>query len=339
MSSDRFPTQSSSRRRFMTGAAALACAPAFAGEDEALVAAARREDGLALYSSMPQADMQTLAAAFRQRFGIEISVWRAGSERILQRAMAETRAGRHAADVVETNAPELEALARAGAFREIASAAIDGLIAGARPSHRLWAGVRVNLIVQAVNTRLVPAGERPGRWDDLADPRWKDRIAVEAHADDWFGTLTDALGGQAGRALFSTIAQRNGMSVRKGHSLLTQLVAAGEVPLALTTYAYRVQQLADGGAPIQALAPQIGRVNGVGILTGARSPNAARLFVDYMLGDAQMELARNHHLPAQRKVAAPLLPPDLRLVDHAADAPTLERWNRDFTAMLAQGRR
>jgi len=340
MCSDRLRGAAAQRRSLLAGIAALACTRARPADDAARVAAARREGGLVLYASMPQDEMQALADGFGERFGLKVSVWRAGSERILQRVLAETRAGRQAADVVETNSPELEVLAAADAFSRLESPQLESVMDGALPSHRLWVGTRVNLIVQAVNTRLVTDHEMPRGWEDLADGRWRDRLAVEANADDWYGTLTDAMGGARGRALFAGIAQRNGMSARKGHSLLTQLVAAGEVPLALTVYAYRVHQLVRAGAPLRAvaLAPPVGRVNGLGVLRGAHSPNAARLFVDYMLGDAQRELARNGHLPARRD-AALAMPPDLRMVDPAASASTRERWASDFADMLARGRR
>jgi hypothetical protein len=42
----------------------------------------------------------------------------------------------------------------------------------------------------------------------------------------------------------------NGISVRKGHTLLTQLVVSGEIPFALTVYNYKVEQLKNKGAPV-----------------------------------------------------------------------------------------
>ena len=56
---------------------------------------------------------------------------------------------------------------------------------------------------------------------------------------------------------------RNGMSVRKGHTLLNNMVVSGEVPLALTVYNYMPEQAKKKGAPIDwiGLEPLVGRPN------------------------------------------------------------------------------
>ena len=67
---------------------------------------------------------------------------------------------------------------------------------------------------------------------------------------NWFSSVIGALGETRGLDLFRDIVARNGISIRKGHSLLANLVVSGEVPLALTAYGYRVDELKKRGAPI-----------------------------------------------------------------------------------------
>ena len=74
---------------------------------------------------------------------------------------------------------------------------------------------------------------------------------VEADDTDWFAGLMGELGEEAGVKLFRRIAATNGFSARKGHTLLTNLVAAGEAPLALTVFNYTAEQLKKRGAPIE----------------------------------------------------------------------------------------
>ena len=68
------------------------------------------------------------------------------------------------------------------------------------------------------------------------------------------------------------------MSVRKGHTLLTQLVVSGEVPLALTVYNYKAEQLKKQGAPIDwfVIGNAIARPNGIGVARKAPHPHAPR---------------------------------------------------------------
>ena len=61
------------------------------------------------------------------------------------------------------------------------------------------------------------------------------------------------MGGDQGVQLFRDIVRTNGMQVRKGHTLLANLVAAGEIPLALTIYSYKPEQQKREGAPIEPL--------------------------------------------------------------------------------------
>src|SRR5438309_10228424 len=83
-----------------------------ADRDQRLLAAAKKEGTLTFYTSMQTPESGPLAAAFEKKYGIKVQLWRAGSEQVLQRAVAEARGGRHTLDLVELNAPELEMLGR-----------------------------------------------------------------------------------------------------------------------------------------------------------------------------------------------------------------------------------
>src|SRR6267142_905107 len=68
--------------------------------------AAKKEGTLLLYTSFAEKDLPPLTAAFEKRYGVKVNVWRAASEKVLQRAVVETNAGRHDFDVVHTSALE-----------------------------------------------------------------------------------------------------------------------------------------------------------------------------------------------------------------------------------------
>ena len=52
---------------------------------------------------------------------------------------------------------------------------------------------------------------------------------VEADDGNWFMSIAAAMGEDRATALFRKIVATNGMSLRKGHTLLSNLVVAGEV--------------------------------------------------------------------------------------------------------------
>src|SRR2546430_11237670 len=136
----------------------------------------------------------------------------------------------------------------------------------AMPSHRAWVPQFLNVFVQAYNTSLVRKEDLPKSYAELADPRWKGRLGVEASDSEWYCGVLTHLGGESGAKLFRDIVATAGWSVRSGHTLLANLVASGEVPLALTAYSYRIEQLKSAGAPVEwfGIDPVIGRANGAG---------------------------------------------------------------------------
>jgi len=65
-----------------------------------------------LYTSLAPSESGPLGQAFEKKTGIKVEIWRALSEKVVQRALTEARAKRNVVDVIETNGPEMEMLAR-----------------------------------------------------------------------------------------------------------------------------------------------------------------------------------------------------------------------------------
>jgi iron(III) transport system substrate-binding protein len=308
---------------------------AYSGADrlEKLTAAANTEGGLTLYTATPVEDVTAMTDAFTKKYGIKVTIWRGSSEDVLRRAVTEIKAGRFDADVIETNGPELEALHREKILQPVASPVTPDIFPGAVPSHKEWVGSRLNIITAAYNTDLVAARDVPKSWNDLLDPKWKGKIGLEAEAYDWLATVNASFPTEKeGVDFFAKLAKTNGISLRKGHTLLTNLTASGEVPLALTTYLYKADQMNKDGAPIKVLqlGPSVARINGLGIAKTAKHPNAAILFQDFTLTDGQKILVERGFTPTNVKVAP--LPKDLsvRVVDGAAMLDNLAEWRDTF---------
>lgn len=303
---------------------------------------ARKEGGvLSIYTSLTVEDMGALNAAFEAKYGIKIRMWRASSEKVLQRVIAEARAGRHDVDIVETNAPPLQSLHREGLLQAVRSPVQEGLIPAALPPHREWAGSRLNVFVQAYNTKVVKRGELPKSYADLLDPRWKGKLGVEASDEDWFAAVVTALGEEKGVQLFRRIVAANGMSVRKGHTLLTNLVASGDVPLALTVYNFTAEQVKRKGAPLDwfVIPPAVARANGLALARHAQHPSAAMLYYDFILGEqGQRMLLERGFQPASRSLEGPLPIEALRVVDPDQVLDQSAKWTRLYESTFEKPR-
>ena len=295
-------------RRTLALAASLAVAAAAWGEDarvQRLVDGAKKEGEVMVYHSTQTRDLEPIFDAFTKKYGVKVLEWRSSSENVVQRAIREARAGRREVDMIENNLPEMEALHREKILRPIETPLYAELTRGIVPDHHEYATSTLDVFVLAYNTQKVKKEELPKSYEDLLDPRWKGRIAAEVDDQGWFGTLTEQLGGDKGVQLFRRIAERNGITVRKGHTLLANLVSSGEVPLALDVYSYKPPQLKRKGEPIDSFTmdPIIVQMHGVAVAKEAVHPNAAELLHDFFLGnEGQALLAKKDFTPSNRNV-------------------------------------
>ena len=273
-----------------------------------------------------------------------MTVWRAGTDKVLQRTLAEAAAGRTDVDVVHFGSPEMEALAREGVLAPVDSPVHADLQSGSVPAHKQWAATLLSVWVQAYNTNALSRDDLPKSYADLLDPKWKGKLGIEAKDQDWMASVADVMGGgDKGLKFFQDVVATNGMSVRLGHTLLTNLVISGEVPLGLTIYNYMPEQAKKKGAPIDwfALEPAIARSNAVGIAKNAPHPAAARLLYDYLLGEeAQQHFVSMDYVPSNRKVASPLEGVRILQVDPVRVLDESEKWTGLFDEIFVKrGRR
>ena len=300
---------------------------------EKIVAAAKKEGTLTLYTTIAEKDLPALIQPFEEKYGIKVSVWRAGTDKVLQRTVAETQAKKYDVDAIHFGSPEMEALSREKVLQSIASPFHKELQPGSVPKHKEWAATLLSVWVQAYNTQAVKKEDLPKSYKDLLDPKWKGKLGIEAKNQDWFASVVEVMGGgEKGLGYFRELVAKNGISTRQGHTLLNNMVVSGEVPLALTLYNYMPEQAKKKGAPIDwfALEPAIARSNAVGVARRAPHPNAALLFYDYMLSEAQPRLVALDYVPTNTKVPSPLKGIKILQTDPVRSLDESDKWTRLF---------
>jgi iron(III) transport system substrate-binding protein len=316
-------------------AASLPAAAQGAGVD-----AAKKEGTLTLYTTIAEKDLPGIVGPFEQKHGIKVIVWRAGTDKILQRTVAEARARKNEVDVVHFGAPEMEALSREKILLPVTSPAHRDLQPGSVPAHREWAATILSVWVQAYNTGAVKKEELPRTYADLLDPRWKGKLGIEVKNDDWFATVVHLMGGEKeGVEFFRKLVATNGISPRQGHTLLNNLVVSGEVPLALTVYNYMPEQAKKKGAPIDwiALEPAVARANAVGIARNAPHPNAALLFYEYLLSpEGQKAFVGLDYVPTNTRVESPLKGVKIVQTDPIRSLDESDKWSKLFQEVVVK---
>src|SRR5882672_1189790 len=258
----------------------------YEGSDRAqrLAERARQEGTLVLYTSLATSESVPLTRAFEKKYGVTVELWRSLSDQVAQRVINEAKAHRHSVDVVETNGPVLEALARERVLARFFSPHIADIPAWGVPPHRMWVSDRVDFFVVAFNTAKVRREELPSSYEGFLDPKWKGRIGLEATDQEWLAGLAKHWGEKRALDFFRRLAAMR-PDVRRGHVLLSEMVSAGEVPVSLTNYASNADSMKRRDKPIdwKPVEPVIGRPQALGLAAAAPHPNAALLFADFVL--------------------------------------------------------
>jgi iron(III) transport system substrate-binding protein len=308
---------------------ALACtAPASWAQDKTVV----------LYTSLAPTESGPLGQAFEKKTGIKVEIWRALSEKVVQRALTEARAKRNAVDVIETNGPEMEMLAREKLFAELKSPYLADIPPAAIPKHRQWIPDRLNFFVVGYNTNKVRRDELPKDYRGFLDPKWKARLGIEATDTEWMATLIKLWGERDGFDFFRKLADMR-PDVRKGHVLLAELIAAGEIPVGLTVYNSNAESFKRRGAPIDwvPVQPVVARAQGIGIAGAAPHREAAQAFVDFVLSPEGQQLYESMgRVPVSTKVRTHMNQFEYTLVDPATVLDEQDKWTREWDKLFTQ---
>jgi iron(III) transport system substrate-binding protein len=306
-----------------------------------LVELAEKEGKLDLYTSMTSDVATAVTDAFGEEFDIDVNVYRAGSETVLQRILQEQGAKYQGNDIVETNANELFALNKEGFLAEYKGERRDLVPEAGR--FEGWTATRFNLFAPSWNTKLVPAGQQPKTWEELADPKWDGKLSMEVADYDWYLTLYGYWKKQ-GKSdadidkIFAGMAQ--GAKIVKGHTVQGELLSAGQFSVVASNYSYIVERAKKKGAPVDYLPfvqPVIARPNGFGLMKSAKHPAAAMLFADWLLEEGQKVLKDEGLTTAIGEGDDPLKGLEVVPVDVKTLVEQGDEWSKRYEKVVAGG--
>jgi len=188
----------------------------------------------------------------------------------------------------------------------------------------------------AYNTKLVHREDLPRTYEGFLDPKWQGRLGIEASDIVWLAGSVKFWGQDRGMKFFNGLAAMK-PDVRTGHTLLTQLVAAGEVPVGLTVYSSGVVAHKRTGAPIDwvPIEPVIGQPLGIGLAKDAPHPHAALLFADFVLSPEGQELFNSlGRPPASQKAKTDLGDFAYIMMDPAVELDENPKWEKFWNALF-----
>lgn len=325
-------------------AALAACAAALAvaapPPDAAWVERAKKEGTVTLYTSMQLVDSRPLTEAFEKKHGIKVNLWRASGEKVAERVLTESRGGRFDVDVIETDGAQVEILYREKQLAPLKVPSMADVPQEILQPHGYYAPTRLTLYVMSYNTNLVKPDEVPKSYADLLSPRWSGKLALETDDVPWFASVVKSMGETNGLAYYRKLAAQK-PSMRKGHTLMAEMVAAGEIEVAIDTHVQGIARLKQKGAPIEwkPLQPAFGQPSSVAVAARAPHPEAGRLLADFILSREGQEIIKSRNrVPVSRAVDSPLNKFQYRLIDPAIALDEWDRWSAIWSSIFLGGK-
>jgi iron(III) transport system substrate-binding protein len=267
--------------------------------------AAKAEGEVVLYSSLNNEQIVTLIEAFKKKYPfIKPSFYRATSERVLQRASTEAKAGRYAVDVATAAGFQLELMKESGLTQKYVPPEAAFYNDGFTDPDGHWVSVHSLLNAMAYNTQLVKPGEAPKRYEDLLAPRWKNRLGVNLQDPEWYVNLQRRWGKEKARNFLKALAAQQ-PGLRDGHNITAQLLAAGEFNAVSNTYAHIAARIKNQGGPVQYVfdEPVITYVHPIALMKAAPHPNAGKILIGFILSaEGQRMLRDQGRIPSRRDI-------------------------------------
>jgi iron(III) transport system substrate-binding protein len=271
--------------------AAGAQAATMSAHEKGLYEAAKKEGSIIWYVSQTTTERADGACQiFMKKYpGVKCNAVRASGQVVFQRLMQETQANVRQADVISTNDDaHLVILKQADQLAQYKPENEAAMLPAVRNAGDpgFWSVTAISPLGISYNKKLVKPEDAPKTWQDLLDPKWKNQVAI-AHPgfSGSAGVWTVALSKLYGWEYFEKLAKNNpqiGRSVADG----LNLTASGERKISLAPLVL-IEDEARKGTSIAAVYPKDGAVLPPGvsaILKGAPHPNAARLFMEFLLG-------------------------------------------------------
>mgnify|MGYP003576654005 CR=1 FL=1 len=290
-----------------------------------IIEGAKKEGKMVFYTSLNIEDSNGLLRKFEEKYPfIKTELNRLTADRLLIRFQCEARAKSYGADVMVNGGARTHITKKDGLLMKYVSPETKFYPVGFKDPDGYWTDTYLNAHILVYNTRMMAAKDVPRSHEDLLQPQWNGKIVMVSKAYEWFLKLLKIWGEEKGMAYFKRLAQQN-PGFRIGSSQIADLVAAGENPIGINTYSTTIEDLKAKGAPLEwvPLDPVVAILHPIAITAQAPHPNAARLFVDYVLSKEGMTVLRGFKRIPSRPDVEPMVPRLTKGIKFYASEPEL----------------
>src|SRR5262245_14453047 len=274
-----------------------------------LVREAKNERSVVWYAPMNREDLRQFTSAFESEYPfLKVEIMTGGPQSLLNRILTEHRAGRFNYDILNIRSSALYTLKKANAIGRHDSPYRRGLRDGFYDKEGYFNGIWASLMVYLYNAKQVDRAQAPKSISDLLQPKWKEKMGMDQDADDWLAAIMEYYGDEKGKQIARSLGAQQ-LNIRKGRTLVSQLVAAGEFPIQIDAHHHEAVALRRAGAPVDYVFPEpfvpVKSVSSLAISSQPPHPHAAALLVDFMLSKKGQEIAfKQRRWPALKELAS-----------------------------------
>ncbi len=279
--------------------AALVCAAAIAmpgahgakAADASLIEQAKKEGKLVIYTGVERAAAQAMVEAFHKKYPfIDAQQVRASSSKLATRLDAEIEANRVGGDLFEYSLLYLTTdLKRRSEILQYDSPEYAAYPKTYSDSG-YWAATGLSNIIILLNSRRVSADNMPKSWWDLTKPYWRNKLTIDnlEVSGTGYHWLVDIVNDERLGWKYIEALGKNKPALERGHAGMAQKVAAGEYFGAIEMADFHLKGLLNTSStvPVTGVWPNEGVSREpwtAGILKRAAHPNAAKLYLDFLL--------------------------------------------------------
>jgi iron(III) transport system substrate-binding protein len=291
--------------------------PPAVGQSSSLIEAARKEGGkVFVYGSLQDSSMEPIGKAFQSKTGLELNYWRGTATKVMERVIAEHRAGKPLYDVILTNDNPMEIMQKEGVFARYDSPAASRSDGGG--SGDMGPIYRFAMIAVVYNKSAIKPGEAPKSLEDIVKPQFRGRIAMPDPTQDtttmrWLSSLDKLMGKERAGRFVSDLAAAKPVFTE---ALLAaaERASTGETAIAITNISNLVTY-AQKGAPLDyvRVPAMLGTNHYIVLSKRAPHTNAGKAFIDFFLGEESMRImAKNGEVVNRQGVYPPI--PDIEKV-------------------------
>lgn len=305
-----------------------------------LVEKARAEGEVSFYSSLQAQQIDPFIRVFQKRYPfIKVNPYRVSGNRQVLKIQTELNAGNNLFDVTNGSAEQASAIKKIGAIDPYFSPQRDAFNPPNKDKDGYFASLYVIPIVLGYNVKMVKPAELPKTYDDLLQPRWKGNMFLDDEAYEWAAVLQKTWGRDRALQYMRALAKQD-LRLLRGRTQQSQLLAAGERPIAIVLSGHTVLDLKAAGAPVDQviLEPYFAQANKLMLARHAPHPHAAALFYDWALSEEGQSMITTFGRVVARKGVKQRFPELVQkepfLVDVDFIGPVMEQTGKEFSQIF-----